>query len=606
MLSKNTNDKKSSTISSFLSFRRNKKIIADVEDAPTTNQVDISGIEKDSPRELHAEWQNKINELVEGTNMLGKGTPLIGAFSNKTQNIIISILFISGLFLCGLGGYYFAENKKDTVRVETQVEHIRKDANMAMLAMENVSKKENDKLTIAQNSLSSANQGYNEFYLTISKFDQPTVQSLMVGYQRLGQKIAWLNDAYTKISSVDPKSFSNAVAAVSKLLNADIDDINSTLINSELSTKYYPIIFLCSGLFAIIISIWLFVMMNLAIRFNEKVKSDHEKNREEYEVIPLLNDLNKISKGNLKVKLQPSGKLLGVIAGGVNILVDNIGKIARSIKYNSSQVKERMNEIEIVSEKLKISTDEQQKLVNKIETSINEVSNLVDRTSKKTSASKLLVNDANKTSIASVNEIQNLAKIMRNIEEKSDQTYSSMVRVESMSKSISEVADLLYEINEETSVLAHNATIQSSKAGQMGKGFQIISSSIQELSNKALAATKRVEELATVIQENIDEADSFLKEAMTEVKNGVMLSEATGISLTRLKNNIANLNNNVEDMFDDSKKQIELSLDINKDIVVLKQSNNKNKENVSQTNGAISKVTEAAKNMEKSIEQFTL
>ena len=75
-------------------------------------------------------------------------------------------------------------------------------------------------------------------------------------------------------------------------------------------------------------------------------------------------------------------------------------------------------------------------------------------------------------------------------------------------KEIGVVVDLIYDISEQTNMLALNASIEAASAGDAGKGFAVVASEIKNLAHKAVRATSNIEEKVQEIQDKSAEASS--------------------------------------------------------------------------------------------------
>lgn len=65
---------------------------------------------------------------------------------------------------------------------------------------------------------------------------------------------------------------------------------------------------------------------------------------------------------------------------------------------------------------------------------------------------------------------------------------------------ISKVVSLINQVAMQTNVLAINATIEASRAGEAGRGFSVVAEEIGQLASKSAAATRDIEQIVEAIQ----------------------------------------------------------------------------------------------------------
>lgn len=74
---------------------------------------------------------------------------------------------------------------------------------------------------------------------------------------------------------------------------------------------------------------------------------------------------------------------------------------------------------------------------------------------------------------------------------------TEMTKIENSSKEITEIITMINDIAEQTNLLSLNASIESARAGDAGKGFNIVAAEIRKLAEKSTQAANRIHKLIT-------------------------------------------------------------------------------------------------------------
>jgi hypothetical protein len=95
---------------------------------------------------------------------------------------------------------------------------------------------------------------------------------------------------------------------------------------------------------------------------------------------------------------------------------------------------------------------------------------------------------------------------MNAIRETIQETSKRIKRLGESSQEIGNIVELINDIAEQTNILALNASIQASMAGEAGRGFAVVADEVQRLAERAANATKQIEVLVRTIQADTNEA----------------------------------------------------------------------------------------------------
>jgi methyl-accepting chemotaxis protein len=148
--------------------------------------------------------------------------------------------------------------------------------------------------------------------------------------------------------------------------------------------------------------------------------------------------------------------------------------------------------------------------------------------------SYLLIKEVEKNTVISENASENIMKTAQLVEEgvlSIKETLGAMKSIKSSSDSISSILKVIHEIANQTNILAFNAAIEASRAGEHGLGFSIVATEIRKLAEKS--------------QNSAMEISKLVDSSLFSVNNGVSLSEKTEFIFSNMLVNVEKSKDNV-------------------------------------------------------------
>jgi len=195
---------------------------------------------------------------------------------------------------------------------------------------------------------------------------------------------------------------------------------------------------------------------------------------------------------------------------------------------------------------------------------------------------------------------------MNTIRETIQDTSKRIKRLGESSQEIGNIVELIEEIAEQTNILALNASIEASRAGEASRGFAVVADEVQKLAERSTSATKKIEVLVSTIQSDTNEAVVSMERSTTDVVGGALLAENAGAALDEIEQVSHQIASLVQNISGSSKEQSSVAGAITKNMHVLREISGKTTESMAATTTAISKLAELASQLRKSVSGFTL
>jgi methyl-accepting chemotaxis protein len=172
------------------------------------------------------------------------------------------------------------------------------------------------------------------------------------------------------------------------------------------------------------------------------------------------------------------------------------------------------------------------------------------------------------------------------------QAMDAMGRIESASREIGTIINVIDEIAFQTNLLALNAGVEAARAGDAGKGFAVVAQEVRALAGRAAGAAKDIKNLVARSGE--------------EVNTGVELVTATGVALRAIGADVVKINEHMISIVQASREQNAGLREINEAVGKMDYVTQQNAAMVEETNAACHTLNEDTTKLEEVIAQFSL
>ena len=238
-------------------------------------------------------------------------------------------------------------------------------------------------------------------------------------------------------------------------------------------------------------------------------------------IILLLEEIGSLADGDLTVRASVTEEITEAIADSVNFAISEMGGLVAAIKKASAHITVAAD---------RALSDAMQDIVQTGQ-SVLSITLAIEQVARRMEDSQQVAQSSVESSARGMAAVATSIEGIRSIQGTVEETGRRIARLTEQSMQISEIVDLIGDIAERTSVLAINATVQATKAGPAGKGFQVVAEGVQDLANQAAEASRRIGSLIGAIQTEIHGAGVAMETTTAEARRGAALAETTGEAL---------------------------------------------------------------------------
>ena len=332
--------------------------------------------------------------------------------------------------------------------------------------------------------------------------------------------------------------------------------------------------------------------------------SQHEQNQKA--ILQLLDELADLAKGDLRVHASVTESFTGAIADSINFAIDQMRRLVANINRLSVQVVHAAEETSGTARQLATAAEHQAQEIAGATHAINDMAVSIDQVSSNAAESTMVaeraVTIANKGAAVVRATIAGMDGIRGQIQE----TSKRIKRLGESSQEIGDIVSLINDIADQTNILALNAAIQASMAGDAGRGFAVVADEVQRLAERSSAATKQIAALVKTIQTDTNEAVISMEQTTVEVVEGARRAQDAGVSLAEIENVSTTLADLIQNISNAARAQSGSAGHVSNTMTVIQEFTSQTSHGTGNTAKSIGELANLASEMRRSVEGFKL
>lgn len=288
------------------------------------------------------------------------------------------------------------------------------------------------------------------------------------------------------------------------------------------------------GAVALLILFWMAFEIIRSQRQRSR-QAEQENIRSQEAIMRLLDEMGDLAGGDLTVHATVSEDFTGAIADSINVTVNSLRGLVKTINETSTRVSNSVQEAEEIASRLAAASSQQSQDIIVAGKAISEMTESMDEVSKQ-------ANESSKVAMQSVTiarkggeAVQRTMNGMDTIRQHIQETSKRIKRLGESSQEIGDIVELINDIAEQTNILALNASIQAAMAGEAGRGFAVVADEVQRLAERSANATRQIDALVKTIQTDTNEAVISMEKSTAGVVKGAQLAEDAGSALEEIE-----------------------------------------------------------------------
>ena len=442
------------------------------------------------------------------------------------------------------------------------------------------------------------------------RIDKVTNKEAKEKLKEVALLISAVSDNAASILELSPELFkvkaaTAKVSSGSDRLLKSIETLQGKIISQGDELDYILLIGIgFGGIAVVLIVIGGILLLKDARRREENALDSNRRNQRA--ILRLLDEMANLADGDLTLHATVTEEITGAIADSVNFTIDALRTLVTTINNTASEVSLSTEKTQKTAVELAEASNKQAQEIASASAAITEMADSMSTVSDNADNSAQVAQQSVEIAQKGAKVVRKTISSMENIRETIQETSKRIKRLGESSQEIGDIVGLITEIADQTNILALNAAIQASTAGDAGRGFAVVADEVQRLAERAGNATKQIEGLVNTIQTDTSEAVKSMEMSTAGVVNGASMAEDAGVALKEIESVNTELSHLIKGISASTKQQSKVALSVSGSMNVIQEITLQTSEGAELTSASLSALNDLSGDLGRSVSGFKL
>ena len=244
------------------------------------------------------------------------------------------------------------------------------------------------------------------------------------------------------------------------------------------------------------------------------------KERIQQQMMELLKAVGPALEGDLTVRAQVTDTDVGTVASTYNTTLQSLQKIVAQVQAAADQVRKNSALSESSASSVTQQAEQQAQALAQTLTRVRAMMSSTESVAKDAQQVEAAAREANQIVQRGDRAMNRSVDGIKVIRSTVAETNQRIKRLSESSQKVSKIVSLIGHFTTQTQLLALNASIEATRAGQYGRGFAIVADEVRSLARQSAEAATEIEQFVQEIQTGTAEVSAAMETGIQQVAEG--------------------------------------------------------------------------------------
>ncbi|MBN2105211.1 substrate-binding domain-containing protein [bacterium] len=209
--------------------------------------------------------------------------------------------------------------------------------------------------------------------------------------------------------------------------------------------------------------------------------------------------------------------------------------LSETLAGNTYQTSQATMQIRTAIEGVAQGSVSQNNQISKTEEALHNLLDTIELINREAEKSATATENTAKAVSAGTDAMNETLKTMKEIETSVTNAWGLVEELGAHSEKIDSVVELINDIASRVNVLALNASIEATKAGEYGAGFMVVAKAVRKLAKNTADATREVTDLIHTVQSDISKVERVMHDGLARMKQSASLADRAVTTLSDIQ-----------------------------------------------------------------------